>query len=116
MRYVFELMNLSHKFCCEISGEDPCDKASADGTSVKMLGYRWNTKKPNSKPIITLDDARDLVKEVKLTRKHVVSKLAEFYDPAGFFECYKLQLKLNLTRLNQFDWNNIIPDHEQISV
>ena len=32
------------------SGEDPCDKASADGISVKMLGYRWNTKEDTLQP------------------------------------------------------------------
>ena len=133
-KYLLALGGFESKFVVK-SGEDPCDKASADGISVNMLGYRWNTKEdtlqpgigelnfnskirgaknPNSKPIIKLDDARDLVKEIKLTKKHVVSKLAEFYDPAGFFECYKLQLKLNLTRLNQFDWDTVIPDHEQI--
>ena len=43
-----------------------------------------------------------------------MSKLAEFYDPVGPFECYKLQLKLNLSKLNIHDWDDIISDDKQL--
>ena len=71
------------------SGEDPNEKASADGKTVTFAGYRWapkednillgfgelnfnakcrGIKKPNEYPIDTDDDVEKLVSDMKLTR------------------------------------------------
>ena len=103
------------------SGEDPPEGASTDGESCKLLGYRWNSredflapglgevnfnkkirgaKAPNTSPIITREDAENMMKDVVLTRQAVTTRIAEFYDPAGIMEPIKLQLKLLLAKLN----------------
>ena len=110
---LLESIGLKFKYIVR-SGEEPCEKASVDGISVKLLGYKWcikkdtispgfselnlnkrirGAKKPNEFPIITKEDA------VKITKKFVVSKVSEFYDPLGIFEPTKLQLKLEMTKL-----------------
>ena len=66
-----------------LSGVKPCDKASSDKETVKMLGYKWTTepdllslglgelnlkkkiresKKPNLTPVCSRDDAEKLLK------------------------------------------------------
>jgi hypothetical protein len=118
------------------SGEPPCSKASSDGVSLKMLGYVWvpesdilspgiselnfnkkvrGAKKPNSKPVITMSDAEELVASTKLTRKMVASKVAELYDPVGIWEPLKLQLKLGLSKLNSLDWDEMLSSSDQLA-
>ena len=88
------------------SGMDPPENASTDGESCKLLGYRWfpkedvlspglgelnfNKKKrgakaPNLTPVITREDAEKLMRSVVITKKVVIAKSAEFYDPIGMF-------------------------------
>ena len=43
----------------------------------------------------------------------VVAKMAEFYDPLGIFEPFKLQLKLEVSKLNGMEWDQILPDDLQ---
>ena len=38
--------------------------------------------------------AEKLLKSVKLTRRTILAKIAEFYDPCGFWETIKLQRNL----------------------
>ena len=67
------------------SGKKPCEKASSDGDTVKMLGYKWTTepdllspglgelnlnkkvrgsKKPNITPVKSReDDLKEIIKE-----------------------------------------------------
>ena len=99
-----------------MSGEKPCDKASSDGESTKLLGYKWYpevdlfapgfsrlnmnkkircAKKPKISPIVTLQDANKLLEEK--TRIDVVAKIAEFFNHIRLWEPIKLQLKLKLT-------------------
>ena len=82
---------------------------------MKLLGYKWDSKndilypgfaelnlnkkirgakKSNTLPVVTLEDAGRLLGSVILTRRMVVSIMAELYDPCGFWEPWKLQLKL----------------------
>ena len=96
-----------------------------------MLGYRCNSredflapglgelnfnkkvrgaKASNASPIVTREDAKNMMKDVVLTRQAVT---AEFYDPAGIMEPIKLQLKLLLARLNGKDWKTPITPEEQ---
>ena len=107
------------------SGQKPPEQASSDGETLKMLGYKWNPsidmyspglgelnfnrkkrglKDPNLFSVETRDDAKKLLQSVIITRKIVVAKVAEFYDPVGLFEPIKLQMKLELSELNNTDW------------
>ena len=97
------------------SGREPEEKASPDGVHVKLLGYKLdskndilypgfaelnlNKKVPGAKkskilPVVTQEDAGQLLNNVTLTWRMVVSIMAELYDPCGFWEPWKLQLKL----------------------
>ena len=72
------------------SGVKSCEKVSLDGETVKMLGYKWTTepdllspelgelnlnkkvrgsKKPYLFPVCSREDARNLLKNVALTRR-----------------------------------------------
>ena len=117
------------------SGEPPCEKASENGVDMKVLGYNWvpltdqlspgfseinfnkkvrGVKKPNAQPVTTKEDAENLMKDLVLTRKHCVSKVAEIYDPEGLWEPIKLEFKLELAKLNDVDWDQPIPDELQV--
>jgi hypothetical protein len=116
------------------SGEPPDEKATMDGTSVKLLGYKYNpledtlslgfselnmnkrirgAKKPNETPVTTTEEAAVLLQPLIITRRKAMSKLAEFYDPIGVFEPLKLQYKLSLSQLNEFEWDQPLPTHLQ---
>ena len=109
------------------SGEPPTEDATSDGTHVKILGYLWapeqdylspgfsevnfNTKRRGVKrsnpfPVKDPEDLTKLMSGMKITRRMVFSKIAEFYDPCGFWEPYKLQLKLDNSMLNGYDWDS----------
>ena len=116
------------------SGEAPPKKASSDGVTVKLLGYKFATeddllspglselninkkirglRKPNTEPITSTEDATRLLSSTKITRRMVMSKIAEFYDPNGLFEPLKLQYKLGLSALNPFEWDIPLPEELQ---
>ena len=116
------------------SGEEACEKASMDGKSIKLLGYKWTTKediiqlgfgelnlnkrvrgarKPNELPVVTRGDAENLLRSITITRRVAVSKVAELYDPLGWCEIIKIQFKLELTKLNEFDWDVELPQEKQ---
>ena len=81
------------------SGVKPCDKASSDGETVKMLGYKWTTepdllspglgelnlnkkvkgmKKPNLSLVISREDVEQLLKSITLTMRTILAKVAKF--------------------------------------
>ena len=112
------------------SGEKPCKKASTDGTSLKLLGYKYapvedilcpafvevnpnkkvrGIKRPNKLDATSISGALAILKGTKITRKVCMSLLAEFYDPVGLFEPIKLQYKLALSQLNKFDYREALP-------
>ena len=112
------------------SGDKPSEKASSDGESMKMLGYKWDTekdtlspgvgelnmnkkkrgeKKPNEFPVVSEEDAELMLKEVSLTRRMILAKISELFDPCGFWEPVKVQLKLELRKIQEFDWDEVIP-------
>ena len=116
------------------SGEKPCSEASVDGESLKILGYKWKpeedymypgfgeinfnkkrrgAKKPNDFPVVTPDDVTKVLQNVKISRRTVVSKMAELWDPIGLWEPYKLQLKLDSTYLKGMDWDVELPEDLQ---
>jgi len=114
------------------SREAPPEAASGGEDHLKILGYKWNplldeigpgfeeinfnkkvrgAKKPNVFPVVSPDDVSRLLESTSISRRIVVSKMAELYDPIGIIEPYKLQLKLNASHLNGMDWDCPIP-HE----
>ena len=116
------------------SGFAPEEKASSDGESIKLLGYKWMTesdvllpgfselnmnkkvrgaRKPNETPIITVNDAIKLLEPIKLTRRLIISKISELFDPCGLWEPIKLQLKLASSRLSGLSWDQVVPEAEQ---
>lgn len=103
------------------SGEPPPDKSSSDGVTVGCLGMSWNPlldtlslaydesfflkklKGEKSAPLLDLSDPDNLKKvlvEDLMTRAGILSRVAELYDPCGWFECVKIQMKLALQGLN----------------
>ena len=50
---------------------------------------------------------------VTITRRVAVSKVAELYDPLGWCEIIKIQFKLELTKLDKFDWDEELPQEKQ---
>ena len=112
------------------SGTPPCDKASANGIDMKVLGYNWRpehdllspgmgelnfnkrirgSRQPNDTPVTSVDDALKLMSSVVITRRICVSKVAEFFDPQGIWEPIKLEFKLELAKLAGYDWDEPLP-------
>ena len=110
-------------------GDKPSEKVSSDGESMKMLGYKWDTekdtlspgvgelnmnkkkrgeKKPNEFPVVSEEDAELMLKEVSLTRRMILAKISELFDPCGFWEPVKVQLKLELRKIQEFGWDEVI--------
>ena len=71
------------------------------------------SKKPNLHPINSREDAETLLRTVKLSRRTILSKVAELYDPCGFWEPIKLQMKLAMLPLKGLDWGEEISSTEQ---
>ena len=51
---------------------------------------------------------------ISLTRRHVISKVSEFFDPVGLWELVKLQLKLHASKLSCISWDQILEDADQV--
>ena len=105
-----------------------------DQENVKILGYVWNPltdilspgfselnfnrkkrglKNPNPFPINNPEDVAKLVSNTDITRRVVISKIAELWEPIGLWEPYKLQLKLASQVLNGCEWDNPLPKDVQ---
>ena len=103
------------------SGEDNGDK-----NCVKILGYKFNLKDdtispgfseinfskkkrgmkaPNPFPVTRPDDVSKLLMTSDITRRMVVSKVAELWEPLGFWEPFKFQLKCAGQVLNGLNWD-----------
>ena len=116
------------------SGDKPSEKASSDGESLKMLGYKWDTekdtlspgvgelnmnkkkrgeKKPNEFPVISEEDAELMLKDVILTRRMILAKISELFDPCGFWEPVKVQMKLELKKIQYLGCDDVIPMEHQ---
>ena len=70
-------------------------------------------KKPNTQPICTITDAERLLSGTLLTRSLIVGKILELFDPCGFFEPIKLQMKLLTASLKGKEWDEVLPDEDQ---
>jgi len=114
------------------SGEPPPEKATVDGVSVGVLGMKWFTESDqlglSYSPMNLEKKVRGAKKKAKLdvtnpegiheafrrgliTRAAALSRVAEFYDPVGWFEPLKLNMKLLLSGLNGLDWKDRVPEH-----
>lgn len=120
VKFVLDSGGFSVKFAI-LSGEP------GDEEVLKVLGYKWyvledklspgfselnfNAKKrgmksPNPFPVCSPDDVTKLLSTVDLTRRIVISRIAELWEPSGQIEPYKLQLKLAAHNLNKLDWDS----------
>lgn len=99
--------------------------SSEDDNSIKILGYQWNhlkdqlgpgfselnfnrkkrgLKDPNPFPVSRPEDVSQLLQNLNISRRTVISKIAEFWEPLGIWEPFKVQLKLSAQALNSYDW------------
>ncbi len=100
--------------------------AILDEPFVKVLGYKWlvtedkispgfseinfqkkrrGLKGPNPFPVKTPEDVVKLLSDKNITRRMIVSMIAQVWDPSGYWEPYKLQLKLDSQCLNGMQWD-----------
>ena len=73
-------------------------------------------KKQNLSPVNSREDTEDtekLLKSITLARRTILAKVDEFYDPCGFWEPIKLQIKLAMLPLKCLEWDEKIPELEQ---
>ena len=117
------------------SGTPPGEKASNDGKTIKLLGYKWDTEldilspgvdelnmntkrggkqKSNEEPVETQEDAEKMLEKVSLTRRMIISKISELFDPLGIWEPLKLQLKLKSAHLSSSSWDEKLNQPEQV--
>jgi competence transcription factor ComK len=112
------------------SGHKPPPKAAADGVHVGCLGLAWNTEKdtlslafnedfflkrlkgkklPPDKSLKDSDVLDEALNKDLITRAGILSRVAELYDPCGWWEPIKVQMKLAMQHLNGLDWNDPVP-------
>jgi len=85
-----------------------------------VLGLNYNpmnlekkvrgAKKTARLDVTNPDGLRTAFQNGLMTRAVVLGRVAEFYDPVGWFEPLKLQMKLLLSGLNGLDWHDRVPD------
>ena len=113
------------------SGEPPPAKASTDGRNIGCLGLLWDTQqdtltlgfneefflkrfKGHKKvPDLNLADSFSLDEAMGrglLTRAGVLSRVAELYDPCGWWEPLKVQMKLTMQHFNGHEWTAPVPE------
>ena len=131
MRYILNGGDFDNKFICK-SGEKPCEKASADGEVVKLLGYNWrpeedtfalsmsdldfSPKKAKGASRKVFESEEQFIadiEKIQFTKRSVLSKVAAFYDPVGFFEPLKALLKIHFSNLNKLEWDQILQEEDQ---
>ena len=112
------------------SGNKPPPKASNDGRVIGCLGLAWDTetdtlslafnedfflkriKGQKPMPDLNLKDAANLniaLASNLMTRAGILSRVAELYDPCGWWEPIKVQMKLSLQHLNGLEWTSPVP-------
>lgn len=116
------------------SGEDPTDKASKDGVSCGLLGYRWlpksdmmslgcgemnfnkskrGVKKAMAHNITEPEHLDAAVLPQTFTKRMVLGKLMEVWDCKGVVEPLKVEWKLLFQTIEQHAWDAPIPDAEK---
>ena len=113
------------------SGHPPPEGASTDSQTVGCLGLTWDTEQDLLSPSIasmnlqkkirgqkaapdrdvtTAEGLRSALKDELITRAGVLSRTAEFFDPVGWWEPLRLQMKLSFQELNALDWKDPVPE------
>ena len=104
-----------------MSGDDPIDSLSPDGTTISVAGMKWHPKNDLIAFDVNLDFAKKYrgkrigveCKEVpkKLTRRICTSKSAEIFDMTGLLTPITATFKLDLHDLVQrkLSWDDEIP-------
>ena len=64
-------------------------------------------------PITTPSDISHYLKDKNLTRRDVLGKVAEVFDPVGIWEPFKVQLKLQMTQFKGSNWDDDLPDTQK---
>ena len=103
-----------------------CSGQSGIEETIKVLGYKWNIsddtlapgfteinfndkkrglKIPNPFPASTPEDVSNLLASKDVTRRMAISMIAQFWEPTGIWEPYKLQLKLDAQGLSGINWD-----------
>jgi len=111
-------------------GEPPPPKASSNGRSVTCLGIVWDTvrdtlglafdesfflKRTKGQKVAwdaDLSDPsalREAFSKNAISRAGILSRVAELYDPCGWWEPVKLQMKLAMQSLNGLEWSDPVP-------
>ena len=114
------------------SGHPPPAGSSSDGRTVGCLGLTWDTAQDQLSPSIlsmnlqkkirgqkaapdrdvtTQSGLRSALKDGLITKAGVLSRTAEFFDPVGWWEPLRLQMKLSFQELNSLDWKDPVPEH-----
>ena len=115
------------------SGEPVPEECLSENDSVPMLGYKYfperdtlsinlqemnfqakkrGMKPPNEQPASDMESLEKLIDEQTLTRRKVLSKTMELYDPMGLIEPMKSMLKRSLASISHLDFSDKIPPEE----
>ena len=115
------------------SDEPPPAKASSDGRNIGCLGLLWDTQRDTltlgfneefflkrfkghkKVPDLNLADPSSLDEAMGrglLTRAGVLSRVAELYDPCGWWEPLKVQMKLTMQHFNGHKWTSPVPEEK----
>jgi hypothetical protein len=107
---------------------------SSEDEFLRILGYRWSVTQDFLSPGFTEinfskkrrglkdpvpftvekpSDVAKLLESLDITRRIVISKIAELFDPVGLWEAYKFQLKLASNVLSGVDWDLALPKESQ---
>jgi hypothetical protein len=115
------------------SGDPPPADSSSDGATIGCLGVSWKLEADQLSPahptmnlnkkvrgqkaapdrdLSTPSEIRRAFQDGLISKAGVLSRIAEFYDPAGWWEPFKLQMKISFQELNPLDWDDRVPDTE----
>ena len=125
LKNVLELGSMSVKDIT-FSGQSPSEAVSSDGTHVGALGMLWDSEKDTLKADIgelylgkkVRGKTPEIIKEGleeklsgKFTRRVVVGKVSQVYDPLGLLVPITAKYKLHLHDLckHKLDWDDPIP-------
>ena len=86
----------------------------------KVLGISWNREADTlscqiESKLTSPNDENEHFKELKMTKRNLLSEIAKIYDPIGFAAAFIIRLKIGLQKLWQIgiDWDDEIPQELQ---
>jgi hypothetical protein len=122
----------SMKFVAK-SGDPPPADGSSDGATIGCLGVSWKLeadqlslahptmnmnkkvrgqKAAPNRDLSTPSEIRRAFQDGLISKAGVLSQIAEFYDPTGWWEPFKLQMKISFQEFTPLDWDDKVPDTE----